>query len=380
MPKKHLYQVQHGGADNLLCALAIKLDAFDPDDPRARPTENRLIGSIRKRLLAGEDNALAAAVDHLLDTGSPDAGELLLQLIENAATTYTSVNGKFAAHLFAAPILLITELMGDQTSKDAAQAYSDLSDSFQRAGLLQPGASVRLATHLYSPEELARLRWSAAANLARSIGAASTGSPVLRDHLFQDEEQPVDSEVDPLFVRYLVGVHISKPGQWMYFHSAEDAADEQQHERRIEDWLRIAGPVIQRISAGAKDRSVHRPHDLFAALRAGLASGNDLMAGFFVFDDIRRGNAAPADVLAEVARGTHDGKRPAFLRISLRLRGNRSPLGEILTPLAPFETTETAMQRLGAALVRLGIGEVRLIGQADSSPSAAPGINIRLLH
>jgi Protein of unknown function (DUF2863) len=325
--------------------------------------ERELDALLTKLLRAGNDNAVEAALDHLLTTDGP-AYDVLVDQCESMAESQVAIvaDAQYDMMLLAAPILAWTRYAIPSGPLPAAD--TDVLQLHLSAHVLAADTRIMLAPYLFSLEQIPR-SFAETFALTKKLGtAALSGSAPSLDIVDPRETAPMLA--DSRFL--LAGVAVPRGGPvFCWQEQADTSAEHTGRTQCLEDWIAQGRPNLAPllpscgfelllpdafyVSVHDSDRRV-RPYTIRAS--AAYLEG-----------------ALKVEVsqLRAVVAGVGEESIDEY-RIGFAVKGNNAVVHGVVWPLYDREDTpadaesgpdETPVDEISALLKEVGITDIRTL-------------------
>ena len=345
-----------------LVALALRLNASGSRLEDAF-WERELDALLTKLLRAGNDDAVEAALDHLLTTDAAAYDVLVDQCESMAESQVATVAGaEYDMLLLAAPILAWTRYAIPSGPLPAAD--SEVLRVHLGAHVLAADARIMLAPWLFSLEQIPRSFAETFALTKKLATAALSGSAASLDVMDPRETAPMLA--DSRFL--LAGVAVPRGGPvFRWQEQADPSAEHTGRAQSLKDWIAQGRPNLAPllpscgfelllpdafyVSVRDSDRRV-RPYTIRASA-AFLEGALEVDASQF--------RAVVAGVGEEIVDE---------YRIGFAVKGNEAVVHGVVWPLygrddtpadAPFGSDETAVDEISALLKEVGITDIHTL-------------------
>jgi hypothetical protein len=219
--------------------------------------EEELATLVRRALRRKHDEVLYGAIDMATYT-DPDACRYLRGLIEEeAASQHIRREGapELEIDAFMVPLFVRSRggLVEDEAFQDDA-AFDDLVQSFKRAGLESPDASVVLVRHVYDWGEVERITYGMLHEIVREAAASMTAKkpapvPLLADTMRGWSGERFDAKDEAMELRFLLGFSLKRADDPFYAEPGDEEGSDAYFEARLERyraWTREASPLVSR--------------------------------------------------------------------------------------------------------------------------------------
>lgn len=356
----------------LLADMALELAEREDDAAPGGEQEQALASLVRKAIRKKHDEVLYEAIE-LARYTDPLACRLLRGQIEEEAATLRlrrEDGPEYEIDAFLVPLFVRSQggLDARETFQDA-DAFEQLSASFQAQGLDSKDAKVVLLQHAYDLAEIDHIAYGTLHQMLREVAASLLDkklqpAPTIEASMRGWTGEPVAPDETALELRFLLGFSLKRTDDPFYRVPKDDAGSDAYFAARMERyraWTEIVAPLVARLLAreserlelnflyqdlfyGAKEQGVAE-----LATLGVLAQAKRLLAAKDLAPDMVHAAVAPLDM------GEH-----VVLRANLYALDGGQPWGSVEKPVDLAADLTAEVDELCDALLSLGLEGVSI--------------------